>query len=76
MMDFVGRAALPSKKNLQLISSKVKSFGGGDAARAPVRFLLGKMSKDSYSLDYCSPLSPVQALACALSMFVKQTKMS
>jgi hypothetical protein len=71
MMDFMGRATLPSKKNLQLISNNTKTFGG-DSARAPVRFLLGKMSKDTFALDFSAPMSPVQACACALSMFVKQ----
>lgn len=59
-LDFRGRATMASAKNFQLDTL------GSD--RKASDFLYGKVAEQKFVLDYCSPLSMVQAYAAALSV--------
>jgi len=61
LLDFHGRATLDSCKNIQL--HKV----GGEAS--DVSFLMGKVEKNKFNVDFKGPFSCLQAFALALSVF-------
>ena len=71
-LNFNGRVKMPSKKNFILSvdpenDSLVHEFG---AKTVILRF--GKVTKDRFALDCRNPLSPIQALAIALTSFAKK----
>jgi hypothetical protein len=59
-LPFFGRVHLASKKNFQMIDRKRPDV---------VVMIFGKSQKDTYALDWCRPLSCLQALGIALSSF-------
>lgn len=59
-LPFFGRVHLASKKNFQLIDRRRPDV---------VVMIFGKSKRDMYALDWCAPLSCVQALGIALSSF-------
>ena len=61
--DMPRDAFTASKKNFQLVDSE-------DPAQ--VLMLFGKVTKNRFSLDYCAPLTLVQALCIALSAFAEK----
>jgi tubby-related protein 1 len=58
VLDFNNRVTKPSVKNFQLINAKDPNT---------VIFQFGRVGKESFSLDFRWPLSPIQAFAIALS---------
>jgi len=58
VLDFSNRVTKPSVKNFQLIHSSDPNL---------VVFQFGRVGKESFSLDFRYPLSPLQAFAIALS---------
>ena len=69
VLDFGGRVTRPSVKNFQLVAA---GGGVGDAARAGAtkpRPLLqfGRAGDDAFALDYCHPLTGLQAVVIALT---------
>jgi tubby-related protein 1 len=61
VLNFHGRVALPSVKNCQMLAD-----GAPDGA-CSLQF--GKVSEDTFTLDFMAPISPLQAFAIALSAF-------
>ncbi|CAM9203280.1 unnamed protein product [Chrysoparadoxa australica] len=61
VLNFHGRVTEASIKNFQLMQD------GDDDERIQLQF--GKTSDNEFTLDYCWPLSPVQALSVALTSF-------
>lgn len=59
-LPFYGRVHLASKKNFQLIDRRRPDV---------VVMIFGKSRRDVYSLDWCHPLSCLQAIGIALSSF-------
>ena len=71
-LDFKGRATRASIHNFQLISatnSVLSREGAADPAAESVILQLGKVGKGVYILDFCAPLSPLQAFSICLSSF-------
>lgn len=71
-LDFKGRATRASIHNFQLISatnSVLSSEEAADPAGESVILQLGKVGKGVYILDFCAPLSPLQAFSICLSSF-------
>lgn len=71
-LDFAGRVKLPCKRNFILsVDPKnqrlVDEFGEGTTLLRH-----GKVNQDRYILDYRYPLSPVQALAVAVTSFAEK----
>jgi hypothetical protein len=62
MLDFFGRASLASSKNMQLVLRD----GVDDL---DFRFLMGKADAKRTNIDYCAPLSCLQAFAFGLALF-------
>jgi len=58
VLDFSNRVTKPSVKNFQLINNSDPNL---------VIFQFGRVGKESFSLDFRYPLSPLQAFAIALS---------
>jgi len=58
VLDFSNRVTKPSVKNFQLIHSSDPNV---------IVFQFGRVGKESFSLDFRYPLSPLQAFAIALS---------
>jgi hypothetical protein len=74
-LDFKGRATMASIHNFQLISSSSSSGSRSDAASAEERVVLqmGKVGKEEYIVDFCSPLSALQAFSICLTSFATNT---
>ncbi len=74
-LDFKGRATMASIHNFQLISSSSSSGSLSDAASAEERVVLqmGKVGKEEYIVDFCSPLSALQAFSICLTSFATNT---
>lgn len=71
-LDFKGRATRASIHNFQLISATncvISSDETADPAAESVILQLGKVGKGVYILDFCAPLSPLQAFSICLSSF-------
>jgi tubby-related protein 1 len=60
-VDFGGRVVQASGKNLQLQDTR--------GSNKPVVLTFGKVDDSTYVLDFCYPLSPVQAFSIALAAF-------
>jgi hypothetical protein len=75
LLDFKGRATMASIHNFQLISSSSSSGSRSDAASAEERVVLqmGKVGKEEYIVDFCSPLSALQAFSICLTSFATNT---
>jgi len=58
VLNFKGRVTMASVKNFQLVTPE-------DEDRIVLQF--GKVGKDLFTMDYCYPLSPLQAFTIALS---------
>ncbi len=61
ILNFHGRVKMTSVKNFQLVCQ-------GDSDEK-IRLQFGRASRDEFTLDFSWPLSPVQALAIALTSF-------
>ena len=61
VLNFHGRVALPSVKNCQMLAD------GAPDGSCSLQF--GKVTEDTFTLDFAAPLSPLQAFAIALSAF-------
>ncbi|CAM6033137.1 unnamed protein product [Sphagnum compactum] len=74
-LDFKGRATMASIHNFQLVSSSSSSGSRSDAASAEERVVLqmGKVGKEEYIVDFCSPLSALQAFSICLTSFATNT---
>ncbi len=74
-LDFKGRATMGSIHNFQLISSSSSSGSRSDAASGEERVVLqmGKVGKEEYIVDFCSPLSALQAFSICLTSFATNT---
>jgi len=57
-MEFFGRARLTSVKNFILVS---------DSEPKKVLMLLGKIGDEEYNMDFCFPLTPLQAFGIAVT---------
>jgi Tub family len=61
VLNFNGRVTQASVKNFQLVEA-------GDEAEK-IRLQFGRVSKDSFTMDFAYPLSPLQAFAVTLTSF-------
>jgi len=74
LVDFKGRANVPSLKNFQLIQSdsqkaQDKKISRTDSDDKEWLFQMGKTTKDCYNVDFKAPLSMFQAFAIAIARF-------
>nr|XP_039322804.1 tubby-related protein 2 [Saimiri boliviensis boliviensis] len=60
VLDFHGRVTMTSVKNFQIMHPK-------DSERLVLQF--GRVAPDTFTMDFCFPLSPLQAFAICLSSF-------
>lgn len=65
-LTFEGRSKKSSKKNFQL------QFSTDSQSNGPVILCFGKVLSSRFSLDYACPLSSLQALSIAMSVFMKR----
>ncbi|KAJ8614497.1 hypothetical protein CTAYLR_000760 [Chrysophaeum taylorii] len=63
-----GRAKLSSSKNFLVYREEDLRYDA-DAPSEEAVFQLGKMGSRTFALDFCNPLSPLQAFAIALAAF-------
>ena len=70
-LKFNGRATEVSVKNFKLIRDGVQSSGGSADSDDDAMFFLrlGKISKDTFNVDYRWPMTPLQAFGIALTSF-------
>lgn len=68
-LNFKGRVTVASVKNFQLGADASASPGIPAAEVEKVILQFGKIGKDSFTMDYCYPLSAFQAFAICLSSF-------
>lgn len=61
VLNFNGRVTQASVKNFQLVEA-------GDTAEK-IRLQFGRTDKDSFTMDFAHPLSPLQAFAITLTSF-------
>ncbi|KAG5181566.1 hypothetical protein JKP88DRAFT_165555, partial [Tribonema minus] len=61
VLNFNGRVTQASVKNFQLVES--------DDTAEKIRLQFGRTSKDSFTMDFTYPLSPLQAFAITLTSF-------
>ncbi|XP_042030729.1 tubby-like F-box protein 7 [Salvia splendens] len=68
-LNFHGRVTVASVKNFQMVATidQSKPDGKGDAETVVLQF--GKVSDDTFTMDYRQPLSAFQAFAICLSSF-------
>ncbi|XP_057766418.1 tubby-like F-box protein 7 [Salvia miltiorrhiza] len=68
-LNFHGRVTVASVKNFQMVATTdpSKPDGKGDAETVVLQF--GKVSDDTFTMDYRQPLSAFQAFAICLSSF-------
>lgn len=70
MLDFQGRVTMASVKNVQLVEEGFQAAG----KHAQVLLQFGRTGKDSFTLDFKYPLSPLQAFGIALAKMHGQNK--
>ncbi|GAB2284379.1 Tubby-like F-box protein 7 [Dionaea muscipula] len=68
-LNFHGRVTVASVKNLQLIATQDQSQPGGKGDEEEVLLQFGKVSDDTFTMDYRQPLSAFQAFAICLTSF-------
>jgi hypothetical protein len=61
VLNFNGRVTQASVKNFQLVES--------DDAGEKIKLQFGRISADEFTMDFCYPLSPLQAFAITLTSF-------
>lgn len=71
-LNFNGRVKMPSKKNFILSVDPENDSLAHEFGAKTVILRFGKVTKDRFALDCRNPLSPMQALAIALTSFAKK----
>lgn len=84
-LPFFGRAKVASAKNLQLIPCPGGTSRSGsnldhsgrkakddDEDQSSIYFMMGKMSKDVYALDFRAPVRVLEAFAIAVATMAKK----
>ncbi|XP_039021063.1 tubby-like F-box protein 5 [Hibiscus syriacus] len=68
-LNFKGRVTVASVKNFQLVAAVEPSHNVSPEEQEKVILQFGKIGKDIFTMDYCYPLSALQAFAISLSCF-------
>uniref|UniRef100_A0A1D1XMR2 Tubby-like F-box protein n=1 Tax=Anthurium amnicola TaxID=1678845 RepID=A0A1D1XMR2_9ARAE len=68
-LNFHGRVTVASVKNFQLVATVDPSRPGGLGDEETVLLQFGKVGDDTFTMDYCHPLSAFQAFAICLTSF-------
>ncbi|OWM88586.1 tubby-like F-box protein 7 [Punica granatum] len=68
-LNFHGRVTVASVKNFQLVATVDQSQPGGKGDEETVLLQFGKVSKDTFTMDFRQPLSAFQAFAICLTSF-------
>uniref|UniRef100_A0A1D1XDG8 Tubby-like F-box protein n=1 Tax=Anthurium amnicola TaxID=1678845 RepID=A0A1D1XDG8_9ARAE len=68
-LNFHGRVTVASVKNFQLVAAADPSQPGGLGDEETVLLQFGKVGDDTFTMDYCHPLSAFQAFAICLTSF-------
>lgn len=84
-LPFFGRAKVASAKNLQLIPCPAGTDKNGlnsshsgrkakedDEDQSSIYFMMGKLSKDVYALDFRAPVRVLEAFAIAVATMAKK----
>jgi len=79
-LDYDGRAQRPSIKNVQLIdyesSGAVRASGCGSQVPLGPRFQMGKLDDNLFTVDWTTPMSPMQAFGLALAICETPSQLS
>ena len=65
VLNFQGRVTMASVKNFQLIERDDEVSG----VDTPFMLQFGRVAQETFNMDFCYPLSPLQAFALCLSSF-------